>query len=133
LDEEDNETACYSAPDWYPSDEEDIGTKKWCLIQGDPKEEDPILEEKWTEVTHKKINQRKTKKPLSGSRNDLEGVKTHRVTRGNTRDKRTRVHDCKRGKAMLGKPKIDYQALDSHSAAENVKFNSNQVVFDNVD
>jgi len=54
-DKEDDETACYSAPEWYPSDEENIGVEEWCGIQ-----EDPILEEKWVEVMHKKVNRRKT-------------------------------------------------------------------------
>ena len=54
-DKEDDETACYSAPEWYPSDEENIGVEEWCGIQ-----EDPILEEKWVEVMHKKVNRHKT-------------------------------------------------------------------------
>jgi len=91
LDKEDDETAHYSVPEWYPSDEEDIGLKEWCRTQ----EEDPILEEKWIEVTHKKVVRCRTKKTLSKSTNEPKGSKTPTVTRGNTWDKKlTRVHDC---------------------------------------
>jgi len=64
-DKEDDETAYYSVPEWYPSDEENtlVGMKEWCGIQ----EEDPILEEKWIEVTHKKVARHRNKKTLSRS------------------------------------------------------------------
>ena len=56
-DEEDDETAHCSLPEWHASDEEDIGLKEWCGTQ----EEDPILEEKRIEVTRPAQNQENTK------------------------------------------------------------------------
>jgi len=80
------------------------------------------------------VHRRKTKKTLSRSTHDPKGVKTSRATRGNRRDKKlTRVHDCKRGKATLLKPKIDCQAFDPHSAAEDINVDASQAVCDNVD
>jgi len=51
--EDEEETACCSIPDWHASDE-DVCSEEWCGFQPkDPK--DPILEEEWTEVMHKKV------------------------------------------------------------------------------
>jgi len=92
-------------------------SKEWCGTQ----EEDPILEETWVEVTHKKVVQRRTKKTLSKSTNEPKSSKTHTVTRGNMRDKKlARVHDYQRGKPTLIKPKAKakHAVSNTHSTAE---------------
>ena len=129
-DKEDDETACYSVPEWCPSDEENTGMKEWCGTQ----EEDPVLEEKWIEATHKKVGRRRTKKRLSKSTHGPKGAKTPKATRGNTRDKKlTRVHNCKRGKptrlksSTNLKSSVDLRVLDPHSNAEDANVNSNLV------
>jgi len=133
-DKEDDETAHCSVPDWYPSHEENVRTQEWCGNQEDPKQE---LE--WIEVKPKKVDRRKTKKTLSKSTNEPKGSKTHKVTRGNARDKKlTRVHDCKRGKPTPFKPRAKTQAKHqvskAHSAAENVNFNlRSSLVYHHVD
>jgi len=46
---------------------------------------------------------------------DVEGVKTHAETRGNTRDKKkTRVQGCKRGKDMLFQAKTELSVPCHH-------------------
>jgi len=129
-DEEDDETVCCSVPDWCPSDEENLA-EEWCGIQQDPKSE-----QEWIEAKHRKVDWRKTKKPLSGSTNDPKGMKMPGATVGNARDKKlTRVHDCKRGKdtTIKVKGRLEWSVAKPHSVAENINFNSNQAVFDNVD
>jgi len=119
-DKEDDETAHYSVPDWYPSDEDDVAVGEWC---GTPKE-DPVLEERWIKVTNKKVARRRTKKTLRKSTDEPEGSKTHKVTRGNTRDKKlARVHDYKRGKPTLSKPRAKAKSalVNAHSTTEKTE------------
>jgi len=135
-DEDNNERACCSAPDWCQSDEDNVGTlpEEWCRIQPkDPKDpKDPILEEEWTEVMHKKVYRRKIQKPLSGSTDEAEGVKTHAETEGNTRDrKKTHVHNCKCGKDMLIQVKIEVETSCSKSNRATAS-DSSEETFDNV-
>jgi len=61
-------------------------------------------------------------------------VKTHTVTKGNMRDKKkTRVHDCKRGKDTQMKIELSAYHPNPHSKAEDNTSNSNKEDFDNVE
>jgi len=68
---EDDATAHCSAPDWHSSDEENMGLKEWCGTL----EKDPVLEEKWIEVTNKRSNQQESR-PAQNKENTKEKTRS---------------------------------------------------------